>query len=150
MRAVSGIHTSSTFQPSVLRGPCPYGEKATGITAQVRAGPARRSTEAVNEKPAKSQPTPGKPSSAIGSSYPASAAGLRPRTRRGIRPVNASGASMIAFAPASRCRAVIRQALIAYEEKPASTASAAGTRTSAAQGSSLATASWKVAPRATS
>ena len=44
---------------------------------------------------------------------------------------------MIAFAPASRCRAVIRQALIAYDEKPASTASAAGTRTSAAQGSSL-------------
>ncbi len=117
MRAVSGIHTSSTFQPSVLSGPCPYGEKATGITAQVRAGPARSSTEAVTEKPAKSQPTPGKPSSAIGSSYPASAAGLRPRTRRGIRPVNASGASMIAFAPASRCRAVIRQALTAYERE---------------------------------
>ena len=61
--------------------------------------------------------------------------------------MNTSGASMIAFAPASRCRAVMRQALIAYDEKPASTASEAGTRTSAAQGSSLATASWKVAPR---
>ena len=63
-----GSQASSTLQPTARRGPCPNGEKATGITAHASTGPIISSTEAVKGKPAKSQPTPGKPISPSGSS----------------------------------------------------------------------------------
>ena len=68
-------------------GPWPNGLNAIGITAQARAGPQQSRIDAVKGKPAKSQPTPGKPIRPSGSSYAARAAGLRRRTRFGILPV---------------------------------------------------------------
>ena len=41
---------------------------AAGMTAHVTAGPPSRRTDAMSGKPANNQPTPGNPSSAIGSS----------------------------------------------------------------------------------
>ena len=65
---MTGSQTSSTPHPTPRSGPRPYGLKATGITAQVSAGPTSSRTDAVSGNPANSQPTPGKPISPIGSS----------------------------------------------------------------------------------
>src|SRR5258706_519676 len=107
-----------------------------GRIAQANAGPAHSSTLACNGKPAKSQPTPGKPSTPIGSSYAASFAGLSRRARTGMRPENFSGAAASASRPAVRSPAVASQAVRANDANPASTTSAAGARTSADPGSS--------------
>ena len=55
------LHAASRSSRS---GPSPYGQKATGMTAHVSAGPASSRIDAVSGKPANSQPTPGKPEQA--------------------------------------------------------------------------------------
>ena len=116
------------------------------MIAQVSAGPSISSTDAVSGNPANSQPTPGKPIRPSGSSYPASAAGLRRTTRFGIFPLKTRGVAAIASRPAARCRAVIHHIAKAKAPKPTSTHSAAGTRTSACQGSSAETAVANAVP----
>src|SRR2546430_12662282 len=50
-------------------GPSPKGLKAIGITAHASAGPAQSRIDAVNGKPAKSQPTPDRKSTRLNSSH---------------------------------------------------------------------------------
>ena len=127
----------------------PYGEKASGMTAHARAGPASSSMDAVHgkarEEPAEAGEAEQRPSAARSRRARRGCAAHAPRDpsrecdRRARDRARPAAAGSRSSPGAARKRA-----------KPATRASAAGTSTSADQGSSLATAAWKVAPPATS